>query len=63
MNFKLIGYFFFYLGIFILMISLIYMILNLSHADYFINKWISSMIAGTSLSLWCTIFLLMRKNN
>lgn len=61
MNLKCIGYLFHYLGISVIMISVIYMILNLSNADYFINKWIVSMIAGTSLSLCGTISLLMKK--
>lgn len=50
-----------YLGIGIILISLIYMIMNLSNADYFITKWFLFIIAGVSLSIWGTISLMIGK--
>ncbi len=50
-----------YLGIGIILISLIYMIMNLSNADYFITKWFLSIITGVSLSIWGTVSLMIGK--
>jgi len=54
----------FYSGIGIMMISIIYMIMNLSTADYFINKWLVAMIAGISFAFWGKIYpVIKRKQN
>ncbi|MBB4044987.1 hypothetical protein GGR06_002789 [Bacteroides reticulotermitis] len=50
-----------YLGIGIILISLIYMIMNLSNADCFITKWFLSIITGVSLSIWGTVSLMIGK--
>ena len=50
-----------YLGICTIMISLLYMIMNLSDADYFITEWLLFMLAGISISFWGTICLMIKK--
>lgn len=61
MNQKKISSFFIGLGVVIIMISLVYMIINLSNADSFINKWTAFMITGVSSVLWGVISLYLRK--
>lgn len=61
MNQKKLSNFFIGLGVVIIMISLIYMIINLSNADSFIYKWTAFMITGVSSVLWGVISLYLRK--
>ncbi len=61
MNQKKLSNFFIGLGVAIIMISLIYMIINLSSADSFIYKWAAFMITGVSFTFWGVISLYLRK--
>ncbi|GHV17825.1 hypothetical protein FACS1894169_13650 [Bacteroidia bacterium] len=61
MNQKKLGNFLIGLGVAIIMISLIYMIINLSNADNFINTWMAFMVAGTSSVFWGAISLFLKK--
>jgi formate-dependent nitrite reductase membrane component NrfD len=61
MNQKKLSNFFIGLGVVIIMISLIYMIINLSNADNFINTWMTFMITGVSSVLWGVISLYLSK--
>jgi len=44
-----------YVGIGIIMISLIYLIMNFQNADDFITKWILSIFIGVSFTFWGTV--------
>lgn len=61
MNLKSAGNFFLWFGVAIILISLIYMIVNLTDADNFINKWMVVMVAGVSSVFWGAVSLFIRK--
>lgn len=63
MNLKSASSFFLYLGVAIMMVSLIYMIINLANADSFIGIWIAFMMAGVSSTFWGIICSSTKKKN
>lgn len=52
MTLRKLGKFLLSLGVAIIMISLIYMIINLSDADNFINTWFAFMVVGILSAFW-----------
>lgn len=61
MNLKSTGNFFLWFGVAIILISLIYMIVNLADADNFIYKWMVVMVTGVSSAFWGAISLFIQK--
>lgn len=61
MNLKQLSSVLLYLGVGVIMFALIYMIINLSEADKFINTWMMSMITGVLFVTWSVISLFISK--
>ena len=61
MNLKQLSSVLLYLGVGVIMFALIYMIINLSEADKFINTWMMSMITGVLFITWSVISLFISK--
>ena len=61
MNLKNTGNFFLWFGVAIILISLIYMIVNLADADNIIYKWMVVMVTGVSSAFWGAISLFIQK--
>ena len=61
MNLKQLSNVLLYLGVGVIMFALIYMIINQSEADKFINTWMMSMITGVLFVTWSVISLFISK--